>query len=232
MKKDNTSLATRHSQLANGGDARAAMDRMYRWTRHVYDASRKYYLLGRDHLVENLKPANTDLVVEVGCGTARNLRKTAVQYPGLKFYGIDASDEMLKTARAIMHKRGLSDRVILAQGLAQDFDPADTFGFTRPIDKIVFSYALSIIPPWRESLDHALKLLKPGGEIHIVDFGGQEGLPPAFRKFLFWWLKKFHVYHKPDIANYLRRLELEKQGSLKIENLYHGYAYYAVFKKH
>ena len=57
--------------MTTAQDARPAMDRMYRWTRHVYDASRKYYLLGRDHLIQKLKPAKTDLVCEVGCGTAR-----------------------------------------------------------------------------------------------------------------------------------------------------------------
>ncbi len=207
------------------------MDNMYRWTRHIYDATRKYYLLGRDHLIQEIKPATTDIVCEVGCGTARNLRKMAGRYPGLSFYGFDASDEMLKTARRIMAKRGLSERVILAQGFAQSFDPVKLFKLTRPIDKIVFSYALSIIPPWRESIDHALKILPVGGEIHIVDFGGQEGLPPLFSKFLFWWLKMFHVYHKPEIKNYLLRLESEKKGSLRIDELYNGYCYYAVFKK-
>ena len=31
-------------------DAAVAMDRMYRWQRHIYDVTRKYYLLGRDAL--------------------------------------------------------------------------------------------------------------------------------------------------------------------------------------
>jgi S-adenosylmethionine-diacylgycerolhomoserine-N-methlytransferase len=209
---------------------RRAMDRMYRRTRHIYDASRKYYLLGRDHLIQNIKPSNGESVCEIGCGTARNLRKMAVRYPGCDLYGIDASEEMLKTARVILAKRGLTD-IRLALGFAQSFDPQRTFGIERPFDKIIFSYALSIIPPWRESIDHALKLLKSGGEIHIVDFGGQEELPPRFREFLFWWLKKFHVRHRPEVADYLRRLELEKSGSLTIEHLYKGYSYYAVFKK-
>lgn len=207
------------------------MDRMYRWTRHVYDASRKYYLLGRDYLIHSLKPKPGDLICEVGCGTARNLRKFAQKYPRMVFYGLDASEEMLKTARVIIERRGLADRVVLAHGFAQSFDPRQLFGIENPLDKIVFSYALSIIPPWRESIDHTLGLLKSGGEIHIVDFGGQEDLPPAFRKFLFWWLRKFHVYHKPEIADYLRRLEYEKKGVLTLEPLYKGYCYYATFKK-
>ncbi|HQX27732.1 MAG TPA: hypothetical protein PKX38_07325, partial [Alphaproteobacteria bacterium] len=52
-----------------------------------------------------------------------------------------------------------------------------------------------------------------------------------FRAFVFWWLKQFHVYHKPEILNYLRRLELEKKGTLKVIPLYKGYADYAVFRK-
>ncbi len=207
------------------------MDQMYRWTRHIYDASRKYYLLGRDVLIREIKPVPGEVVCEAGCGTARNLRKLAPRYPEARFVGLDVSDEMLKTARNILKQRGLSDKVQVEQAFAQSFDPAALFGLSKPLDKIVFSYALSIIPPWRESLDHALALLRSGGEIHIVDFGAQDGLPGPFRAFLFWWLKKFHVFHKPEILNYLRRLEAEKRGTLAYSPLYKGYAYYAVFKK-
>ncbi len=212
-------------------DIRASMDRMYRWTRHVYDASRKYYLLGRDTLIRRLKPADGEHICEVGCGTARNLRKMAVRYPNAHFYGLDASEEMLKTARNILEKRNLLNAVPLKQGFAQSFDPAALFGLSKPLDKIVFSYALSIIPPWRESIDHALNVLRTGGEIHIVDFGGQEGLSPAFRKFLFWWLSKFHVYHKPEILLHLKQMASDKKGTLKLHQLHRGYAYYAIFKK-
>lgn len=204
---------------------------MYRWTRHIYDVSRKYYLLGRDILIQNLNAADDDLVCEVGCGTARNLVKLAEIYPHARFFGLDASDEMLKTARKALHKEVLDDIVVLAHGFSQSFDPQKLFKLDRKLDKIIFSYSLSIIPPWRESIDHALSLLNPGGEIHIVDFGGQEDLPPAFRKFLFWWLKRFHVYHKPEILDYLKRLQLEKYGTLKCKLLYRGYAWYAVFTK-
>ena len=32
------------------------MDRIYRRQRHIYDVTRKYYLLGRDGLIRSLKP--------------------------------------------------------------------------------------------------------------------------------------------------------------------------------
>ncbi len=207
-----------------------SMDRMYRMTRHIYDASRKYYLLGRDHLISNLKPGDEEHICEVGCGTARNLIKLSQRYPTAHFYGLDASDEMLKTARKSLSKNGADD-IKVTQAYAQSFNPSTLFNLENPLDKIIFSYSLSMIPPWRESIDHALSLLEDGGEIHIIDFGDLTGLPKAFRKFLFWWLELFHVHHRPEILEYLKRLEFEKRGSLQFEPLYKGYTWYAVFTK-
>ena len=48
------SPATRRPEA--GGQA-AAMDRMYRLTRHVYDATRRYYLLGRDRMLGRIPTA-------------------------------------------------------------------------------------------------------------------------------------------------------------------------------
>jgi S-adenosylmethionine-diacylgycerolhomoserine-N-methlytransferase len=217
--------------MVSEAQTKRAMNSMYRWTRHIYDASRKYYLLGRDTLISSLQPKSQEIVIEIGCGTARNLIKMARLYPEANFFGFDASDEMLKTARASIMKASLNRPVKVAQAFAQSFDPKALFGIDQPIGKLVFSYALSIIPPWREAIDHGLNILPKGGEMHIVDFGDQAGFPGWFRRFLFWWLAQFHVYHKPEILDYLKRLELEKRGALSIQPLYNGYAYYAVFKK-
>ena len=62
-------------------DAAALMDRMYRRQRHIYDLSRKFYLLGRDEAIARLRPAPGDKVLEIGCGTGRNLIKLAQAYP-------------------------------------------------------------------------------------------------------------------------------------------------------
>ncbi len=221
------------SNISAAGDTqtRETMNRMYRWTRHVYDASRKFYLLGRDHLIQNLKPSDGEHIIEVGCGTARNTVKMICAYPKAHFYGLDASDEMLKTAQSNALKSGCARDLVLAQAYAQSFNPEKLFGLKEPPTKLVYSYALSIIPPWKESIDHGLEVLPSGGAMHIVDFGGQDGLPPWFQKMLFWWLSMFHVYHKPEILGYLKKLEAESKGTLAVEHLYKGYAYYAVFKK-
>ncbi len=207
------------------------MDNMYRWTRHIYDVTRKYYLLGRDQLIENLDAKDGETVCEVGCGTARNLVKIAKRYPNAHFYGLDASDEMLKTAQHNVEHAHMADTIVLKQAFSQSFEPQDLFQIDAPLDKIVFSYALSIIPPWQESIDHAIELLPSGGEIHIVDFGGQKRLPKPIRSFIFWWLKQFHVFYKPDILRYLKKLNRADIGSLEVKYLYRGYTYHAVLKK-
>ncbi len=97
------------------------MDAIYGRQRYIYDATRRYYLLGRDRLIGSLKPPLGGVVLEVGCGTARNLIRAAKRYPDARFYGIDISEAMLKSARASVARRGLRSRVTLGQGDATAF---------------------------------------------------------------------------------------------------------------
>ena len=104
-------------------DAAALMDRMYRRQRHIYDLSRKFYLLGRDEAIARLRPAPGDKVLEIGCGTGRNLVKLAQAYPQARLFGLDVSREMLATAAASTARAGLASRIALAQADATAFDP-------------------------------------------------------------------------------------------------------------
>src|SRR5271154_2837984 len=125
-------------------DAAALMDRMYRRQRHIYDLSRRFYLLGRDEGIARLRPASGDKMLEIGCGTGRNLVKLAQAYPEARLFGVDVSREMLATARA-----GLASRIALAQADATTFDSQGLFGCAS-FERVIISYALSMIPPWRE----------------------------------------------------------------------------------
>ena len=51
----------------------ARMDAIYRGQRHIYDVTRRYYLLGRDGLIADLDVPAGGTVLEIGCGTGRNL---------------------------------------------------------------------------------------------------------------------------------------------------------------
>nr|WP_272211780.1 class I SAM-dependent methyltransferase [Marinicella sp. W31]MDC2877669.1 methyltransferase domain-containing protein [Marinicella sp. W31] len=154
-------------------DQAAAMDAMYRYQRHIYDLTRKYYLFGRDRMIDGVSVAPGGSVLEIACGTGRNLRKLAARLPEARLYGLDISEEMLGTARA--HFKASSTPPLFAAADACEFKPA-RFGVDG-FDRIAISYALSMIPQWRLAVEAALDALNDDGELHVVDFGQQEGLP-------------------------------------------------------
>ncbi len=182
----------------------AVMDRIYRHQRHVYDLTRRYYLFGRDGLLRELAPPPGGRVLEIGCGTARNLLAAHALYPVARLYGIDISTEMLETAHRSIRRAGLADHVRLARADATRFDPAVLFG--QPcFSRIFMSYSLSMIPEWERALDEAVRWLSPGGELHIVDFGRQATMPGPARGALRRWLTLFHVQPRDDLEDVLRR---------------------------
>jgi S-adenosylmethionine-diacylgycerolhomoserine-N-methlytransferase len=180
------------------------MDSVYRRQRYIYDFTRKYYLFGRDRLIDGLALRPNARVVEVGCGTARNLVRMAQRYPGRQFFGLDASQAMLETAGRATAKAGLGDRIFLAHGYAEALNPA-MFGQTEPFDDIVFSYSLSMIPDWKQSLSAATEALSPTGRIHVVDFGDLRGLVAPVRKALLRWLALFHVEPRAELLAVLEK---------------------------
>jgi S-adenosylmethionine-diacylgycerolhomoserine-N-methlytransferase len=223
--------AVQSTQTETRRDPGLAMDRIYKLQRHIYDATRKFFLFGRDGLIESLRPVPHETVVEVGCGTARNLIVMARRYSGVRLFGIDASQEMLDTARASVGRCGLTERITLARGYAEELDVRAVFALEDAPDRIVFSYALSMIPPWREAMEHALRTVKPGGTIHIVDFWDQAGLPRWFRWVLVRWLALFHVHHRPELIAYLEALQSEGRANVEIESIGGRYAFRALVRK-
>ncbi len=208
-------------------DAPYLMDEIYRHQRYIYDLTRKYYLLGRDRLIEELDVPSSGPghpgVLELGCGTGRNLILAARRYPHARLFGIDLSREMLKTATVNIKRAGLSHRIRLAQGDATGFDAPSLFGETN-FDSVFFSYAVSMIPPWHEALGAAMDVVRPGGSLHVVDFGGQRDLPIWFRKMLRAWLAKFHVAPRDDLEAVLADLARAHGGTPAFRSLYRDYA--------
>jgi len=208
-------------------NAALAMDRMYRHQRHIYDLTRKPYLLGRDHLIEGLAPPPQGAVLEIGCGTARNLIQAAHRYKSVQFYGVDVSAMMLEQAQKSLAHSSVKDRVHLKQGDAAHFDAQALFGRAQ-FDRIFISYALSMIPPWRETLLKSLELLAPNSSLHIVDFGDQDRLPRWFQRGLILWLKAFDVTPRAELQGELERTTRARGLLLSSEPLYRGYAFHAV----
>jgi S-adenosylmethionine-diacylgycerolhomoserine-N-methlytransferase len=211
-------------------DAAVRMDRQYRWQRHIYDVTRRPYLLGRDRLIGELRPPGGAGVLEIGCGTGRNLIRVAHTYPDVECFGIDVSSVMLDTARRSIGRAGLEGRIRLAQADAATADAAQLFG-RDAFERIMISYALSMIPPWRQVLAHAASLLAPQGRLGLIDFGDQAGMPAWFRAMLLGWLDWFHVHPRTDLRRELEGLAERADLTLRVCDLYRGYASLAMLER-
>jgi S-adenosylmethionine-diacylgycerolhomoserine-N-methlytransferase len=207
---------------------RELMDRVYRRQRHVYDLTRKFYLLGRDYLIEQLDVPDGGDVLELGCGTGRNLIVAARRYPRARFHGVDISGEMLATARRSIAGAGLDDRVLLARADATRFGPPVR---GQRFERVFFSYSLLMIPAWRQALGHGADLVAPGGRLSLVDFGQQDGLPRWFQALLFAWLETFHVRPPADLADTVARIAVDLGTPFSFVDLYRGYACYAEIRR-
>ena len=145
--------------------ALASLRGYYRWHAHFYDATRWAFLFGRTPLIrqaaERLRPRR---ILEIGCGTGRNLVQLARFFPHAEIVGLDLSGEMLRKARTKIAKYGsrvsLLERVYSAPVSGGD-----------PFDLIVLSYCLSMINP---GYDEVLRIceqdLSPAGHLALVDF--------------------------------------------------------------
>ncbi|KQV38569.1 MULTISPECIES: class I SAM-dependent methyltransferase [unclassified Rhizobium] len=201
------------------------MDRMYRYQRHIYDFTRKYYLFGRDTLIRDLDVPDGGSVLEIGCGTGRNLALIARRFPGCRLHGLDISAEMLASAEAKLGRNA----PVLRVADATDFS-AGQFG-TDGFDRIVISYALSMIPDWEAAIDAAIAALKPGGSLHIADFGQQERLPGFVGTALKAWLVRFHVTPRPDLKEVLQERADRANARLEFRSLGGGYAWLATYRQ-
>jgi S-adenosylmethionine-diacylgycerolhomoserine-N-methlytransferase len=203
------------------------MDRMYRYQRHIYDLTRKYYLLGRDHMIAGLDVPKGGSLLEVGCGTGRNIALARKHFPSASLFGLDISAEMLATARTKLERDHKPPRLQVAD--ATTFSAED---FGQPhFDRVMISYALSMMPEWQAAIDRSIEALGPAGSLHIVDFGQQERLPAWFRQALQTWLAGFHVTPRYDLRNVLEDRAAAHGLRLRFEPLWRGYAWHAVLTR-
>ena len=161
------------------------LNRYYKWTKPVYDVTRKYYLLGRDRVLRELAREDWSTLVEIGPGTGRNLLKLAASKPGATLGGVEPCDEMLEFAQRRL------PGAHFVHGFAETTDYTQLVG--GPIDRILFSYCLSMVGDRGAALDRAYEALAPGGQVVVVDFADLSGLPGLAGRALRKWLETFHV---------------------------------------
>jgi S-adenosylmethionine-diacylgycerolhomoserine-N-methlytransferase len=158
----------------------SAMSRYYAWHSRIYDATRWAFLFDRDAILEDLKLAPGQTVVEIGSGTGRNI-EGIVRRVGAEgeVLGVDCAAPMIAQCTRRIQKLGLKNvRLVDAEYGRIPLVPGRA-------DAVLMSYSLSMIPAWEAVLECAHRELKPGGRIGVVDFC-MEDRTAATRGFSRW----------------------------------------------
>lgn len=138
------------------------------WLTPLYDVFAR--LVGerrfKQHLVTAAHIAPGHDVLDVGCGTGTLALMVHAMCPGARLTGVDIDPRILAMARHKIARAGASIEV--HQGSATDppFAPAS---FDRILTSLMLHHLTT--PQKRETLAAAHRLLRPGGELHIADWG-------------------------------------------------------------
>lgn len=106
-----------------------------------------------------------DRVLEVGCGSGRNLPllARAVGASG-RVIATDISEGMLRRAAQLAERRDMTNVKLLHEDAAQ-------LALSDPVDAVLFSLSYSVMPNRHEALARAWAALKPAGTLVIMDAG-------------------------------------------------------------
>lgn len=171
-----------------------------------YDRSRARLLHGREALYRRIPVPDGGTWIEMGGGTAANLEFLGERLANLRqVYIVDLATSLLAVARRRIAERGWANVVTLPT------DARDTGLPPACADVVTFSYSLTMIPDWYLAVEHAGRLLKPGGLLAVVDFYVSRKHPPSHLKrhsaftrwFWPWWFASDNVFLSADHLPYL-----------------------------
>ena len=162
------------------------LDSFYRAQAADYDAFRAKMLHGRDELFAALPLAEGDVWVDLGAGTGENATRVGDRLKTLKkVYQVDLSTALQEQAKQRIEREGWKNVETVY---------ADATTFTPPegqADVVTFSYSLTMIPDWFAAIQNALRILRPGGTIGVVDFYVSRKHPAEGLKRHGWFSRTF-----------------------------------------
>ncbi len=168
--------------------------RYYQLHARIYDLTRWSFLFGREVLLRQVAWLQAPRrILEIGCGTGRNMESMCRLFPDAEITGIDLSSAMLDQAWSRL--RPWTGRVRLINEAYQGL----VGGTQAPFDLIVCSYALSMFNPgWDKAMAFAKDDLADDGLLALVDF--HRSSVPAFRQ----WMAVNHVRMDAHLLPLLR----------------------------
>jgi demethylmenaquinone methyltransferase / 2-methoxy-6-polyprenyl-1,4-benzoquinol methylase len=190
-----------------------------------YDRWSRLLSLGQDprwrrFLVSRVECRPDGSVLDVATGTAAVAIELVRQH-GCRVVGVDQSPEMLAGARARIGAAGLSDRITLVDGGAEQLPFPD-----GAFDALTFTYLIRYVEDPGATLAELARVVRPGGIMAGLEFGLPQGvwrplwelyvrvgLPVSGRVIAHGW-REVGSFLGPSIRELHDRLPLAKQVEL------------------
>ncbi len=138
----------------------------------------------RSYLAKKISQKNSFEVLDLATGTA-DLALTINKYhPKAKIIGIDMSVPMLQSGIQKVKKKGKELNIRLKKGNAAEIKFPD-----NSFDIVTIAFGIRNVPNVKNVLNEAYRVLKPGGEIHVLEFS----LPKnkLLKKFYLFYFRKY-----------------------------------------
>jgi ubiquinone/menaquinone biosynthesis C-methylase UbiE len=152
------------------------------WLLPLYDPFVK--LLGgdraREALIEQAAISSSDRVLDIGCGTGTLVTLIKNLYPGVGVFGLDPDPKALARARRKAQRAAVS--IQFDQGFSEDLTYPDE-SFDRVFSSFMLHHLDSEVK--LKTVCEVRRVLKPGGSLHLVDFGGPKSSSDGFLARLF-----------------------------------------------
>jgi len=130
----------------------------------IYDLRVRLFLRWRPAALDTLRLHPGDTVLDLACGTGLNFPHLAERLgPDGRSVGVDLTRAMLLRARRKLASRS-GTRVALLEGDAANLPLA-----SDSCDAVLCSYGMVIIPDYRRALAEAVRVLKPGGRLALLE---------------------------------------------------------------
>ena len=124
----------------------------------------------RSFLVSRI-PANAHRVLDVASGTAAVAIELVRADASRAVVGVDQSPEMLAAGTERVAHEGLSERIELREGRAEDLPFAD-----GEFDALTFTYLLRYVDDVPATVRELARVVRPGGTVAMLEFGLPRGM--------------------------------------------------------